>query len=264
MNLHARLESALLDAARLPLEEAATLARRGVQCMDLTSLESTDTPSHIEALARQGLTHGVAAVCVFPTFVETIQPLLADSPVKSACVAMAFPHGQAPLEVRKLEVELAVAAGVEEVDVVIRRGLVFDEQWALLAEELRVAREASKGASLKVILETGELKDPARIYRAARLALEHGADFVKTSTGKSAIGATPEAVATLLLAVQDDGQHRGVKVSGGVRSLEDFQRYHQLAAAVSGPEAITPTRFRVGASSLLSALSQTLRAPKGA
>lgn len=262
MYLHARLESALHDAQRAPVEAASTLARRGVQCMDLTSLESTDTPAQIEALANLGRTHGVAAICVFPTFIETIQPLLAGSSVQSACVAMAFPHGQAPLAVRKLEVELAVAAGAQEIDVVIRRGLVLSEQWSLLVEELQVAREASKGATLKVILETGELKEPALIYRAARLALEHGADFVKTSTGKSAVGATPEAAAALLLAIQDDGQQRGLKVSGGVRSLADFQTYHQLVATTLGTDALTPARFRVGASSLLASLTQILDAPQ--
>lgn len=254
MTLHSRIQTALETAAAAPVSVPQRAAQQGIACLDLTTLESTDTDATIRTLTQEAHEQRVAAVCVFPNFVQTARLAIPESSTKIATVAMAFPHGQSPLAIRRLEVEQAVLDGADEIDIVIRRGLVLSEDWRTLAYELKVARDACGDRALKVILETGELREPERIYRAARLALEQGADFVKTSTGKCSVGATPEAAAAMLLAIKDDGQERGIKISGGVRSFEDFLVYYQLVATQLGEDALAPGRFRVGASSLLQAL----------
>jgi len=238
-------------------------ARQALSLMDLTSLNDDDTDARIESLCRRVKTPAgtPAAVCVYPAFVttarRTLKALELEGRVKVATVTN-FPHGGDDIMAAARETREAVAAGADEVDVVFpwRALLAGDEESG--RELIACCHQAAGDAVLKVILETGELKDPALIRRAAELAIEGGADFLKTSTGKVAVNATLEAAEILLEAIRDSGRDLGFKAAGGVRTVEDAQAYLQLAERLMGAAWITPAHFRFGASGLLDSLLETL------
>jgi deoxyribose-phosphate aldolase len=238
-----------------------------IRCLDLTSLEDDDTDERILALCERALRPDpddatlapVAAVCVFPRFVRAAAGRLAGSPVRVAAVAGGFPSGVATVEERVDEIRACVAAGADEVDTVLDRmalGAADGEPAAL--EQLMASREAAAGVALKVILETGALDSPGLIRRAAELAIRAGADFLKTSTGKVGMGASPGAAREVMQVVHDaferEGRVVGVKVAGGIRRVEDALGYLEIALDVLGRDWLTPQRFRIGASSVLDAL----------
>lgn len=254
------------------MTELQQIARRALALMDLTSLNDDDSDATIEALCRRAKTPvgAPAAVCVYPAFVVTARRALAaqglEGIVKVATVTN-FPHGGNDIMAAARETRAAVASGADEVDVVFpwRALLAGDE--AAGRELVAACRQACGDAVLKVILETGELKDPALIRRAGELALEGGADFLKTSTGKVAINATLPAAEILLTAIRDSGGDAGVKAAGGVRTAEDAGAYLRLAERIMGRGWISPAHFRFGASRLLDDLLVTLGAqpaPDGA
>lgn len=225
-------------------------ARTALACLDLTSLNDADTAADIERLcARAQSRFGTAAaVCVWPRFAALARSLLPET-IAVAAVAN-FPAGSSDTGRAVRDTAAIVAAGAQEVDVVLPyRDL--DAAPALLA----AVRRASEGLRLKVILETGELPDAAVIARAARIALDAGADFLKTSTGKTPRSASPAAARLLLAAIAADpeAQGRGVgfKPSGGIRTVADAAPYIALTAEGLGAAAVAPARFRIGASSLL-------------
>jgi deoxyribose-phosphate aldolase len=265
-------------------QRAATLATRSIKrdaklwaldtavaMVDLTTLEGADTPGKVRGLcakARQPdpadpAVPPVAAVCVYPDLVAVARSALGEEAlagrgVKVASVATAFPSGRASLAVKLADVADAVAAGADEVDMVIDRGAFLAGRYGLVAEEIRAVREACGPAHLKVILETGELATLDNVARASWLAMLSGADFIKTSTGKVAPAATPPVTLVMLGAVADfaaaTGRRVGVKVAGGVRTAKDAVRYLVLVKETAGPEWLTPALFRIGASSLLNDL----------
>jgi deoxyribose-phosphate aldolase len=200
----------------------------------------------------------VAAVCVYPTLVPAAVAALEHSPVKVASVAGAFPSGLSPLPVRLADIEAAVAAGADEVDIVLDRSTFLSGDLATVHRDLVASVAAAEGRPVKVILEVGELVTMERIHTAALLSLAAGARFVKTSTGKIPAAATPESVACMAHAVHrfeaETGRSAGIKVAGGVRTFADAARYAAIVAAVLGDDRIEPARFRIGASSLLDAL----------
>ncbi|WP_414842981.1 deoxyribose-phosphate aldolase [Halomonas sp. SSL-5] len=230
-------------------------ARQALPLMDLTSLNDDDTDRGIESLCRRARTPAgtPAAVCVYPAFVTTAQRTLKAldlaGKVRVATVTN-FPDGGDDIMAVARESREAVAAGADEVDVVFpwRTLLAGDEETG--RELVACCHQACGDATLKVILETGELKDPALIRRAAELAIEGGADFLKTSTGQVAVNATLEATEILLEAIKASGRDVGIKVAGGVRTTEDAQAYLALAERVMGANWITPGHFRFGASDL--------------
>ena len=234
-----------------------------VRCTDLTTLEGDDTPGRIRALCSMALrpdptdpTVGpVAAVCVYPVLAPLAAELLAGTPVAVASVAGAFPSGLSPLEVRVAEVQAAVAAGAQEIDTVLNRSAFLSGRRDQAATELRALKEAAGGAHFKVILEVCELGSANAIGEATRLAIDAGADMVKTSTGKGASGASPEAVLvmaeTVAAHVAAGGRPVGIKVAGGVRTAADALGYVGIVRSVLGTEWLTPDRLRFGASSLL-------------
>ena len=173
-------------------------------------------------------------------------------------MATAFPSGRASLAVKLADVADAVAAGADEVDMVIDRGAFLSGRYGQVCEEIRAVREASGAAHLKVILETGELATLDNVARASWLAMLSGADFIKTSTGKVSPAATPPVALVMLAAVRDfaeaTGRRVGVKVAGGVRTAKDAIRYLVLVRETAGPEWLSPALFRIGASSLLNDL----------
>lgn len=227
-------------------------ARLALSCLDLTSLNDNDTAADIEALCRRANgPHGsTAAVCVWPRFAAQAR---AQLPAHIAVAAVAnFPDGSSDVERAVRDTGEIVAAGAQEVDVVIPyRDLAAAP--ALLA----AVRKACSGLRLKVILETGELQDTALIRQACGIALDAGADFLKTSTGKVKINATLESAALLLQAIRDGGHTRvGFKPAGGIRTVADAAAFIALTEQHLG--SVTPQRFRIGASGLLNDIEAVL------
>jgi len=237
-----------------------------VRMVDLTTLEGADTPGKITDLCVKAVRPDpadaavppVAAVCVYPDLVPAARAGVAGSPVKVASVATAFPSGRASLAVKLADVADAVAAGADEVDMVIDRGAFLAGRYGQVYEEIRAVRQACGGAHLKVILETGELATLDNVSRASWLAMLAGADFIKTSTGKVSPASTPPVAHVMLAAVRDfadaTGRQVGVKVAGGIRTAKDAVRYLVLVHETAGPDWLTPDLFRIGASSLLNDL----------
>jgi len=227
-------------------------ARLALSCLDLTSLNDSDTAADIETLCRRanGAFGATAAVCVWPRFAAQARALL---PAHVAVAAVAnFPDGSRDIERAVRDTGEIVSAGAQEVDVVIPyRNLAAAP--ALLA----AVRKACAGLRLKVILETGELHDAVLIRQACSIALDTGADFLKTSTGKVKINATLESAALLLQAIRDGGhQHVGFKPAGGIRTVADAAAFIALTEQHLG--SVTPQRFRIGASGLLNDIEAVL------
>lgn len=238
--------------------DRATAARRALPLVDLTSLNDDDTEERIAALCAQARTSEgpVAAVCIYPPFVAQAADVLSGTPVRVATVAN-FPAGRLDPRGAGEEAARAIADGAHEVDVVLPY-LAFaagDRDAAL--EVVVAAREATAGATLKVILETGRLESADMIRAAAAGALAAGADFVKTSTGKLQPGATLAAARPMLEAIRDHGRG-GFKAAGGVRTAEDAGGFLALADEVVGEGWTSPDTFRFGASSLLGDLLEAL------
>lgn len=237
-------------------------ARLALRCLDLTSLKDDDTEASVAALARAANTpHGPpAALCVFARFVPGALRALAEQQLDGVRVATVvnFPRGVSPPEEVVQETLAARAAGAHEIDLVFPwRALIGGDRRAG-HELVSRCRQACGDAPLKVILETGELRTPELIGEASRIALAAGADFLKTSTGKVPVNATPEAAALMLEAIREDGARAGLKVAGGVATLADVQRYIALAAGTYGAARLSPDTLRFGASSLLAVLLATI------
>jgi deoxyribose-phosphate aldolase len=237
-----------------------------IRCVDLTTLEGADTPGKVRALCAKGRrpdptdpsTPSVAAICIYPDLVPVAKAELAGSTVKVASVATAFPSGRASLTTKLVDVREAVAAGADEIDMVIDRGAFLTGRYQQVYEEIVAVREACGAAHLKVILETGELSTLDNVRRASWLALLAGGHVIKTSTGKVSPAAAPTTSLVMLEAVRDfhlsTGDRRGVKLAGGIRTAKEAVRYLVQVNEVAGPEWLDPDLFRLGASSLLNDL----------
>lgn len=237
-----------------------------ITMVDLTALEGTDTPERVRALCAKArrpdpldsATPTPAAVCVYPDLVASAVAALAGSPVRVASVATAFPSGRASLAVKLADVADAVTAGANEIDMVIDRGAFLSGNLDKVFDEIVAVKAACGDAHLKVILETGELATYDNIRRASWLAMLAGADFIKTSTGKASVNATPGSVLVMLEAVRDfaeqSGRVVGVKAAGGVRTTKDALRYLVLVNETAGSTWLSPDTFRFGASTLLNDL----------
>jgi len=234
-------------------------ARTALACLDLTSLNDADTAADIDALCQRAQTaHGpVAAVCVWPRFVAQARAALPAS-IKVAAVAN-FPDGALDLQRALADVAEIALAGGDEVDVVLPYRTLLADQPTEVAEFLSEVRFASRPLTLKVIIESGELETADLIAQATRLALAAGADFVKTSTGKTRVGATPAAAGVMLKEIAASGlPAAGFKASGGVRSVADAASYIAQTEAALGAAALNPQRLRFGASGLLTDIESVL------
>ncbi len=241
---------------RLDLLQAARLA---LQCLDLTSLNDADTAADVTALCERAQTAfgPVAAVCVWPRFVAQARAMLPPE-IKVAAVAD-FPDGALDTARAIADIETIAQAGGDEVDVVLPWRALQAGQRSEVEEFLAEVRHASRPLTLKVIIESGELADPELIAEATRLSLAAGADFVKTSTGKTPVSATPEAARVMLREIAASGMaSAGFKASGGIRSVLDAQGYLQLAAELLGADTLQARRFRFGASGLLKDIESVL------
>jgi deoxyribose-phosphate aldolase len=229
----------------------AEVARRILRCLDLTDLSDVCSDPALDALCRQAQTpHGpVAAVCVWPQFVVRAHDLLRGSAVRIATVAN-FPDGDDDLERVVDDAEEAIGDGADEIDCVMPYRAFLRGDVRQVGDLLAAVRDmVDGGRTLKVIIEAGELPDAAAIAAASRLAIESGADFLKTATGKAA-PAAPAAAEKMLAAIRDAGRPVGLKVAGGVRTLAAARDYFDLAARVMGEGWATPQTFRIGASAL--------------
>ena len=231
-----------------------------LSAIDLTTLSCSDSEESVTAMARHAAEfemdyphlQNVASVCVYPPFVETVGLNIDGTPLRITSVAGGFPSSQTFLEVKMLEVAMAVENGADEVDIVINVGKVLSGAYDEAANEIEVLREESDGATLKVILETGALKTPELIYNASLLAMAAEADFIKTSTGKIDVAATPEAAVVMCKAIKEyydkTGRQVGFKAAGGVRTPEDAALYYTIVKEILGEEWLTTDLFRIGAS----------------
>ena len=236
-------------------------ARNALACLDLTSLNDADTETDIARLCEraQGPHGSVAAVCVWPRFAAFARGQL---PAHIGVAAVAnFPDGSADIERAVRDTRAIVDAGANEVDAVLPYACLQRHDEMTVTQLLQAVRRACEGLVLKVILETGVLVTDALVARASRLALEAGADFLKTSTGKTPASATPQAARVMLNAISVDpraSERAGLKASGGIRTVTDASVYIALCEARLGEAALTPARFRIGASSLLNDIEAVL------
>ena len=268
-------------------ERAASLAKRSlkkdskvwglklaISMMDLTTLEGKDTRGKVYALCQKAMRPDpsdhdiphVAAVCVYPAMIGFVKQALEGSEVKVASVATGFPSGQTFTSIKVEETRQAVAAGADEVDMVIDRGAFLSGDYQKVFDEVAEVKEACGPAHLKVILETGELANYDQVRKASLIAMYAGADFIKTSTGKVGVNATLPVTLVMLEAIRDfhhvTGKKIGMKPAGGISNAKLALAYLVLLYETMGPEWMTPDMFRIGASSLLNDVLMQIRKEK--
>ena len=231
-------------------------SKLAIQLMDNTSLNDGDTADDIVALCKSSKTEvgHTAAVCVYPRFVPVAQKTLKELGLTDVRVATVinFPAGKADVELVRREAKEAVELGADDVDVVFPYRALMEGNEQVGFDLVKAAKEVCDGrAILKVMIESGEIKDPELIRKASDIAIAAGADFIKTSTGKVKVNATPEAARIMLTAIKESGKDVGFKPAGGVRTAEDAKTHLDIAAEIMGAEWIRPARYRFGASSLL-------------
>lgn len=243
-----------------------------IQCLsqiDLTTLNSDDTTTKVATMAERvndfegnfpGIPN-VAAICVYPAMVETVRDVLTE-PIGIAAVAAGFPASQTFIEIKVAEAAMAVAAGATEIDIVISVGKFLEGNYQEVYDEISEIKAAIRDAHLKVILETGALKTAENIYKASILAMAAGADFIKTSTGKIAVNATPEATYIMCHAIKDWYTKTGKKVcykpAGGVSTTEEAVQHYTLVKEILGEQWLNNQSFRFGASRLANNLLSSI------
>ncbi len=266
----ATVDAVMLEAragalAKRSIKTSAKVAgiRLAVSCMDLTTLEGKDSEGRVRSLCAKAISPApqlpdvpsVAAVCVYPNLVAVAKDALRGTSIKVASVATAFPSGLSSLEVRLADTRAAIEAGADEIDMVIDRGAFLAGEYQQVFDEIVAVKTLCGPIRLKVILETGELGSYDNVRRASELALEAGADIIKTSTGKVGTNATFPVAVTMCEAIREHarrtGRLAGLKVAGGVRTTKQAMTYLVIVKETLGEGWLTPDLFRIGASSLL-------------
>lgn len=240
-----------------------SLALRLLPLLDLTSLGEDDTPEHIDALCASARTpFGLpAALCVYPEHVTTVRRAMGDTDIKVATVVN-FPDGGQANERVAGDTRRAIAAGADEIDLVLPYRAFLHGDMVLAEEVIAACRAVCSGSVvLKLILETGVLVRPELIRQASRLGIAAGVDFLKTSTGKTAVSATPAAAACMLEVIAETGGHCGFKAAGGIRTLADAAVYLDLAQTLLGADWVGARHFRIGASALFVEICDALGEP---
>ncbi|MDG4822797.1 deoxyribose-phosphate aldolase [Asanoa sp. WMMD1127] len=262
----AEQRAAMLGTRSIKTTAKAWAIDLAIRMVDLTTLEGADTPGKVRALCAKARRPDpadptcppVAAICVYPAMVPVAAEALAGSGIHTASVATAFPSGQAPLEVKLADTKAAVAAGADEIDMVINRGAFLAGRYLEVFEEIAAVKQACGDAHLKVILETGELATYDNVRRASWIGMLAGGDFIKTSTGKVPVAATLPVTLVMLEAVRDfrdlTGRQVGVKPAGGIRTTKDAIKYLVVVNETAGDDWLDPDWFRFGASTLLNDL----------
>ena len=266
----AEARAAMLGTRSIKTTSKSFAIDLAISMVDLTTLEGADTPEKVRALCAKAvrpdpsdlMVPSVGAICVYNDMVSiarTHLDLIGGSHIPVAAVATAFPSGRASMAVKIQDTEDAISAGAGEIDMVIDRGAFLSGRLMEVFEQIQSIREVcGERAHLKVILETGELVTYDNVRRASFLAMLAGADFIKTSTGKVSPAATAPVVLVMLEAVRDffqiTGRRIGVKPAGGIRNTKDAIKQLVLVKETAGPEWLTPSLFRIGASALLNDL----------
>jgi deoxyribose-phosphate aldolase len=258
----------ILERVKTKVAENKTdeVLKKILNLIDLTSLNGKDSEEDIIKMAEKVNDFkskfpnydNVAAICVYPSLVETVKKTLTDDNVKIAAVGGGFPASQTFLSIKVAECELCVSKGADEIDFVIPLGKFFSENFLEMKKEILIIKSTIENKHLKVILETGELKTIGNIAIASHYAIRSGADFIKTSTGKSDISATPEAVITMCLIIKDVFENTdsksaykiGIKPSGGIKTADDAILYYLIVKEILGEEWLNNKLFRFGASTL--------------
>lgn len=248
-------------------EQALSFA---LSILDLTTLEGSDHDSTITNLCNKakgfetiGLPN-VAAVCVYPVFVRQAKSLLHGTDIHIASVAGAFPSGQSPIHLKLKEIQYAIDEGADEIDMVISRGKFIQGNTLEVFDEIKAISEICSNVHLKVILETGEIGDLNAVYDASVLAMNAGADFIKTSTGKISPAATPEVAYVMLHSIKDfqekTGKKIGFKPAGGISTPDQALLYLKLVESILGPQWLTRDLLRIGASRLATNIVERINA----
>ncbi|MDZ7738213.1 MAG: deoxyribose-phosphate aldolase [Bacteroidales bacterium] len=248
--------------SRLEADMNPTNTRRILGHLDFTSLNVTDNVPVIEDICEKVNNYqyafpdlpAPAAICVYPRFVPTVKKMLKVPSVKTASVAGGFPSSQVSTQIRVAEVRQAIEDGADEIDMVMPVGEFLQENKNFIKDEIAAVKEVMGKGHLKIIIESGLLGKPELIYEASILAMESGADFIKTSSGKEKVSATLEAVYIMCHAINDfqhaGGKMTGIKPAGGIAEAADAVRYYSLVEMVLGHGWLIPERFRIGASRL--------------
>ena len=256
-------------------EKSAPLLKQIFNCIDLTSLNTTDCSNNIEDFCEKvaDFSKGfpdmpnVAAVCVYPVFASILASKLRNVPVNRAVVSASFPSAQTFLETKVEETRRALFFGSNEVDIVISVGEFLEGNYEFVGNEISAIKEVAGKAHLKVILETGALKETEQIWKASLMAIEAGADFIKTSTGKMSPAATPEAAWVMTHAIKAYAKKKskmiGFKAAGGIATVEDALLYWAIQEQVLGEKWLTNDYFRIGASRLANNLLTEIEAIRG-
>ncbi|MCA2011771.1 deoxyribose-phosphate aldolase [Cereibacter sphaeroides] len=272
-----RRAASLLARRSVKKEHQAAWLVNAIRCMDLTTLAGDDTEDRVARLcakARRPLADHIAeglgltempktgAVCVYPTMVGAAKRALSNSGIPVASVATGFPAGLMPLDLRLAEIRYAVDQGADEIDIVITRAHVFQGEWNALYDEIAAMREACGEAHMKAILATGDLVTLTNVYAASMVAMQAGADFIKTSTGKEGVNATIPVSLTMVRALRDYGERTGVKIgfkpAGGMKTGKDAISWQVLMKEEMGQDWLQPDLFRFGASSMLADIERQL------
>ena len=283
-DVQVNLSAAERRAASLPARRSVKKAYqaawlvKALQCIDLTTLAGDDTPGRVErlwakarhpvrddlkaALGLSGYDLKTGAVCVYPAMVPHAVRALRGTGIPVASVATGFPAGLTPLKTRLEEIRYAVGEGADEIDIVIHRAQALTGDWAALHDEVAQMREACGPAHMKAILATGELKTLSTVYKASMVAMQAGADFIKTSTGMEAVNATLPVSLVMVRAIRDyralAGYDIGYKPAGGIRQAKDALAYLILMKEELGRDWLEPDLFRLGASGLLTDIERQL------
>jgi len=282
-DVQVNLSAAERRAASLPARRSvkknyqAAWLIKALQCIDLTTLAGDDTPGRVHRLCAKakrplrddivsalGLAQmpTVGAVCVYPTMVPPAVKALEGSGIPVASVATGFPAGLTPLPQRLAEIRYCVEMGAKEIDIVIHRAQVLTQDWTALYDEVAAMREACGEAHMKAILATGDLKTLRNVYKASMVAMQAGADFIKTSTGKEDVNATLPVSLTMVRALRDYGELTGVQIgfkpAGGLKTAKDAMNWLILMKEELGRRWLEPDLFRIGASSMLGDIERQL------
>lgn len=245
------------------MSDLKIIAQRALSLMDLTSLTDSETEQEINVLCQQAKSSAgeTAAICIFPRFVPLAKKILKaqQTPQIKVATVTNFPHGNDDLDIALAETQAAVAYGADEVDLVFPYRALMQGNEDIGFDMVKVCKQAcGEFAKLKVIIESGELKSAELIQKASEIAINGGADFIKTSTGKVPVNATPTAAKIMLEVIKNKNINVGFKPAGGVRNAEDAAIYLDLADSILGREWADNNHFRFGASSLLNSLLATL------
>lgn len=271
-----RRAATLITRRTVKKEWQAAWLVNAIRCIDLTTLAGDDTEDRVRRLCAKAarplaehilqglgldrLTTG--AVCVYPTMVSAAVRALRGTGIPVASVATGFPAGLMPLPLRLAEIRYAVDQGAEEIDIVITRAHVLDGNWSALHGEVAAMREACGAAHLKAILATGDLGTLRNVYKASMVAMQAGADFIKTSTGKEGVNATLPVSLVMVRALRDYGERTGYRIgfkpAGGMKSAKDALAWQILMKEEAGNDWLSPRLFRLGASSMLGDIERQL------